>query len=235
MRLAGRIIDWDDDRGFGFVAPNGGGDRAFVHINEFQHGSRRPIDGDLVSYRVARDPKGRLQAREIRHAGQGIRPRRPSSRFPGAAIGAASLLGLICATALGLVPLALTSAYFVLSVVSYAMYASDKAAAGRNARRIPESSLHLAGLFGGWPGALIAQQQFRHKTIKQPFQVVFWITVILNVAGGWWLLSSGFLPGLTRSISGHQGIRVDLASQRDLVQASALKNQNFHLDLSEGL
>ena len=79
MRLAGRVTDWDDDRGFGFVAPNGGGDRAFVHINEFQRGSRRPIDGDLISYRAVRDTKGRLQAREIRHAGQRIQPQRQPS------------------------------------------------------------------------------------------------------------------------------------------------------------
>ena len=202
MRLAGRVTDWDDDRGFGFVAPNGGGDRAFVHINEFQRGSRRPIDGDLISYRAVRDTKGRLQAREIRHAGQRIQPQRQPSRLPRAAIGAAALLGLIGATALGLVPPVLTGAYFVLSVVSYAMYGLDKAAAKRDARRTPENSLHLADLLGGWPGALIAQQQFRHKTIKQPFQVVFWVTVILNIAGTWWLLSSGFLSELTQSLSG---------------------------------
>ena len=202
MRLAGRVTDWDDDRGFGFVAPNGGGDRAFVHINEFQRGSRRPIDGDLISYRAVRDTKGRLQAREIRHAGQRIQPQHQPSRLPRAAIGAAALLGLIGATALGLVPPVLTGAYFVLSVVSYAMYGLDKAAAGRDARRTPENSLHLADLLGGWPGALIAQQQFRHKTIKQPFQVVFWITVILNIAGAWWLLSSGSLSELTQSLSG---------------------------------
>lgn len=197
MRLAGRVTGWDDDRGFGFVMPNGGGDRAFVHINEFQRGSRRPIDGDLVSYRAVRDPKGRLQAREIRHAGQRIQPKRQASPLPRATIGITALLGLAAATALGFIPFVLTAAYFVLSTVSYAMYALDKAAAGRDARRTPENSLHLADLLGGWPGALIAQRQFRHKTIKQPFQAVFWITVALNLAGAWWLLSSGFLSELT--------------------------------------
>lgn len=62
------------------------------------------------------------------------------------------------------------------------MYGLDKAAAGRDARRTPENSLHLADLLGGWPGALIAQQQFRHKTIKQPFRSIFWFTVIANAA-----------------------------------------------------
>src|SRR3546814_7859726 len=58
MRLAGRISDWNDDKGYGFVTPNGGGDRAFVHIKAFQSGSRRPVDGDLISYAVTRDGRG---------------------------------------------------------------------------------------------------------------------------------------------------------------------------------
>ena len=60
MRFAGRITDWNDDKGFGFVVPSGGGDRAFVHVNAFQRGSRRPVQGDLISYRPSRDAQGRL-------------------------------------------------------------------------------------------------------------------------------------------------------------------------------
>src|SRR3546814_3234261 len=66
MRLAGRISDWNDDKGYGFVTPNGGGDRAFVHIKAFQSGSRRPVDGDLISYAVTRDGRGRSHAAEVR-------------------------------------------------------------------------------------------------------------------------------------------------------------------------
>src|SRR3546814_13499178 len=72
MRLAGRISDWNDDKGYGFVTPNGGGGRAFVHIKAFQPGSRRPVDGDLVSYAVTRDGGGRSHASEVRFAGQRI-------------------------------------------------------------------------------------------------------------------------------------------------------------------
>lgn len=66
VRLGGRIVDWSDEKGFGFVEPTGGGDRAFVHVNEFQRGSRRPVTGDLVSYLPSKDTRGRFQAREIR-------------------------------------------------------------------------------------------------------------------------------------------------------------------------
>lgn len=53
LRLVVRFDEWNDDKGFGFVASYAGGARAFVHINAFQVGSRRPVEGDLISYAVA--------------------------------------------------------------------------------------------------------------------------------------------------------------------------------------
>ena len=82
------------------------------------------------------------------------------------------------------------------------MYRSDKVAARSEAQRTPEASLHLMDLLGGWPGALIAQQQFRHKTVKRSFQLVFWITVVLNLAAAAWLQKSGFLADLVGRVSG---------------------------------
>lgn len=198
MRFAGRITDWNDERGFGFVVPNGGGDRAFVHINEFMRGSRRPINGDLISYLAKADARGRLQAIEIRHAGQKIEARRQTSRFPRAAIGIGALLAVSVAAAIKKTPYLLTGWYLATSLVSWLMYYLDKRAAGRDARRTPESNLHLMDLLGGWPGALIAQQQFRHKTIKRSFQITFWLTVVVNLGAVWWLHSSGKVSVLVR-------------------------------------
>src|SRR3546814_10828901 len=70
------------------------------------------------------------------------------------------------------------------------MYWLDKEAAQGGAQRIPESTLHLVDLLGGWPGALIAQQQFRHKTVKRSFQFAFWCSVLANVAIMAWLVRS---------------------------------------------
>lgn len=195
-RLAGRITDWNDDKGFGFVVPHGGGPRAFVHINEFQRGSRRPADGDLISYLPALDARGRTNARQIRHAGHRIEAPRPPSRVPRAALGLAFLAGGVAAGVSGLVPVLPVAVYLVMSALSYLMYRSDKIAARREGRRTPEANLHLVDLLGGWPGALIAQQRFRHKTIKQSFQLVFWATVIINLAAGVWLVHSGLVPDL---------------------------------------
>jgi uncharacterized membrane protein YsdA (DUF1294 family) len=61
------------------------------------------------------------------------------------------------------------------------MYRFDKQAAEFNDWRIREDSLHLLSLFGGWPGALVAQRVFHHKTKKTSFQILFWTTVLLNI------------------------------------------------------
>lgn len=191
IRLAGRITDWNDDKGFGFVVPNGGGARAFVHINEFQRGSRRPLVGDLVSYLPVVDPRGRTNARQIRHAGQKIDAPRAPSRVPRMALGLGVLSSGVAAAAFGLLPAVLVGIYLAMSALSYLMYRSDKNAARSEASRTPEANLHLADLLGGWPGALIAQQQFRHKTAKPSFRMVFWATVVVNLVAAVWLLKSG--------------------------------------------
>ena len=202
MRLAGRITDWNDDKGFGFVVPNGGGDRAFVHINAFPRGSKRPVVGDLISYLPGKDERGRLQARDVRHAGKRIAEKRPPSRVPRRALGLTALALIAVLAAMGVLPWALAGAYLGASLLSWLMYYFDKAAAGRGARRTPESTLHLVDLLGGWPGGLVAQQQFRHKTIKTSFQAVFWITVVVNVAAVAWLVRTGLAAELARSLAG---------------------------------
>jgi uncharacterized membrane protein YsdA (DUF1294 family) len=99
-----------------------------------------------------------------------------------AAFGALFLSTLLAAGLYGAVPQYLFIVYGVASIAAFVAYGMDKSAARRQLRRTPESTLHALGLAGGWPGALIAQSLFRHKTRKQPFQGVFWFTVVLNCA-----------------------------------------------------
>jgi uncharacterized membrane protein YsdA (DUF1294 family) len=77
--------------------------------------------------------------------------------------------------------------YLLASTVCFIVYASDKSAARRGQRRTPERTLLLLGLAGGWPGAVLAQQWLRHKTRKQPFQNLFWLTVAVHVGLARWL------------------------------------------------
>ncbi|WP_312409391.1 DUF1294 domain-containing protein [Comamonas sp.] len=73
--------------------------------------------------------------------------------------------------------------YLLASLVTFAWYAWDKAAARQGHWRTPEKHLWLLGLLGGWPGALLAQRWLRHKSSKQEFLQVFWLTVVLNLVG----------------------------------------------------
>jgi uncharacterized membrane protein YsdA (DUF1294 family) len=75
------------------------------------------------------------------------------------------------------IPLA---AYGVVSLLAFLLYWSDKRKARGDHWRTPENVLHAVELAGGWPGALLAQQLFRHKTRKVSFQLLFWMIVLLH-------------------------------------------------------
>jgi uncharacterized membrane protein YsdA (DUF1294 family) len=71
--------------------------------------------------------------------------------------------------------------YLAASIATFAAYAVDKTAARRHAGRIAERTLHLLSLAGGWPGAAVGQALLRHKSRKQPFRAIYWLTVATNL------------------------------------------------------
>jgi uncharacterized membrane protein YsdA (DUF1294 family)/cold shock CspA family protein len=182
VRHQGRLHNWNDDKGFGFVTPNGGGDQAFVHIKSFRRGSRRPVDGDLITYAIKRDAHGRLQANDIQLAGM---PEPADDRARPGMIGPAFALAFCAAlTAAGLtrdISMNVLLAYTAMSTVAFVAYGLDKSAATAGRQRTQEATLHFFGLACGWPGALLAQRTFRHKSRKAAFQGTFWGTVVVNV------------------------------------------------------
>jgi uncharacterized membrane protein YsdA (DUF1294 family)/cold shock CspA family protein len=195
VRLVGRISEWNDDRGFGFITPHGGAERVFVHIRSLERGSRRPAQGLLVSFLPVRDAKGRTNATAVRFAGARAPVPQPTTTPAGRsarlAIAAAFAAVLAAAIAVGKAPHALGIAYGAMSLLAFAAYWKDKAAARADAWRTPEQTLHVLALLGGWPGALVAQAVLRHKSSKAEFLAAFWCTVALNVgAVGWWLSRS---------------------------------------------
>jgi len=195
MRLQGKLSEWDDARGFGFVQPNGGGERCFVHIRAFAARDRRPALGDVITYVAERDAQGRPNAAQVRFALQrGGARTRPSAERTGRDIlprKAIALLFLACLSALTAWmhwPTWLPAAYLGASVVTFLAYSHDKSAAQADRRRTPEKTLQLLALLGGWPGALLAQSLLRHKNRKASFQQMFWLIVVINLVGLAWLL-----------------------------------------------
>jgi cold shock CspA family protein len=67
MEQQGRLTQWNDARGFGFITPLSGGARIFVHISQFQQRNRRPCLNDQLTYSIGRDEQGRLRAKEVRY------------------------------------------------------------------------------------------------------------------------------------------------------------------------
>src|SRR3954451_15342988 len=97
------------------------------------------------------------------------------------------------------------AAPLLVSLFTFVAYRSDKRRAEAGEWRIPESTLHMAELAGGWPGAFLAQRSFRHKTAKVSYQVQFWIIVLLHqVAAIDSLVSWRFTKSVLHLIKSHK-------------------------------
>ncbi|SUI02622.1 Putative inner membrane protein [Salmonella enterica subsp. indica] len=72
--------------------------------------------------------------------------------------------------------------FLLANVLTLVIYGMDKMAARKTWRRVPESTLLVFGVVGGWPGAIVGQQLFRHKTQKQPFKTYFIVSVIVSIS-----------------------------------------------------
>lgn len=82
----------------------------------------------------------------------------------------------------------------VINLVTFTLFRIDKERARNGDWRIPESTLLAGALLGGWPGARLGQQRFRHKTRKQPFAgtlaMIGALQFGLLVVGGFLLLAT---------------------------------------------
>ena len=171
----GTITQWEDAKGFGWV--KSGDKRVFVHIKEFEREQRRPKAGEEIRYISGIDAKGRNCAKQVTFVKSGGRGH--------VGVGGWILLsGLLVLPGLAMLWLPVpwwmgAGVMAVVSAITYGLYADDKNRAVTGAWRVPESSLHLAELLGGWPGAFLAQRRLRHKCSKASYQVVFWFIVVI--------------------------------------------------------
>ena len=86
--------------------------------------------------------------------------------------------------------LAIAGYIFVISTITFLVFATDKNYAAAGAWRAKENTLLLLVLLGGTPGALLAMNRFRHKTSKVSFLSKFVVVVVIQLAvivGGWFL------------------------------------------------
>lgn len=174
-RLRGTIQQWNDSRGFGFILS--GKERFFFHIKSVKERNSRPATGDIVTFERSCDSQNRPNAISVdinskKTGSSGVIHR-----------GVVASLGVFIAAAvfMGKLPPVIAFTDLIASLLLFILYGVDKRRARRGKWRIPEVTLQLISLLGGWPGGYAAQREFRHKTRKLSFQLIFIITVIMNI------------------------------------------------------
>ncbi|RZZ86657.1 DUF1294 domain-containing protein [Pseudoxanthomonas winnipegensis] len=187
----GKVTEWHDARGYGFIQPVDG-PKLFFHIRDYQQQGRRPEVGEWLRYTQGQRRDGQPAAKRVRR----VVPPSASARQRAAATAPQAWHGgwpgwcILVAYGLVLAWLAWSHrvpdwcviGVLAMSGVTWTAYALDKRAAGTNAWRTPEQTLHLLELLGGWPGALIAQRSLRHKNRKRSYQIAFWSLVAMHCA-----------------------------------------------------
>lgn len=208
MRFEGSLQSWNDERGFGFIAPDAGGDTVFVHIKVLGPGAARPQIRQRFSFALERSPDGKKRACDVRPLSSAQRlptqhtanqrtgadranhpaPRRfwHRPRNPAVLLPIPLLCMLLWFLDTHYTPTRLVATWYaIMSAATFWLYARDKRAAQQGEWRTAENVLLTMGLLLGWPGALLAQQLLRHKSSKTSFLALFWITVAINLA---WLI-----------------------------------------------
>jgi uncharacterized membrane protein YsdA (DUF1294 family) len=75
--------------------------------------------------------------------------------------------------------------YTVSSLICFILYGLDKSRSNdpKKPNRIPENTLHFFEFIGGWPGALMAQMVFKHKTQKKPYVSILHAIIAVHLIG----------------------------------------------------
>ncbi|MDQ8936099.1 DUF1294 domain-containing protein [Acinetobacter rudis] len=202
MRDQGRLVEWHDEKGYGFIQPNDRNKaRVFLHIKDFSKPGPRPIVGCGLDYQVTVDGQGRYRAIQaiyvkaaqmqnnvIDHTNV-IKAQPLQLKSPMVILIVAYILMISLLSAIGLLPALLPMLLILINMICYWFYSQDKEAAQLGNRRVPEQTLHVLAFLGGWPAAWLAQQKLRHKTQKSSFLKIYRLTIIFHILLLMWLVS----------------------------------------------
>jgi len=69
MTTTGTVKFFNADKGYGFIAPDGGGNDAFVHITAVERAGMRTLDqNQRVQYELEQDRRGKMSAVNLQPA-----------------------------------------------------------------------------------------------------------------------------------------------------------------------
>ena len=192
-RFQGRLIEWHDEKGYGFIQgiTDERHTKVFLHIKSFKRSGPRPIEGCVLEYELGLDEKSRPQALQVTYvkANQvnkksGKPTSTTSTKIPFHPIYILMVIywvTILVASAFSAVPSFFILILSIVNAYTYWIYGKDKKAAQSNEQRVPEQHLLMMSLMGGWTAAWFAQQNLRHKTQKQPFKKYYHMMIGLNI------------------------------------------------------
>ena len=197
VTLRGRIVQWDDEKGYGHIQNSQDEKSTFFHISAYHYQRRRPEIGELVSFycESSKSSGGKQKAIRVMRTEDELSllldeghcdKRSMSLKTPKLLL--YILVILIYLIVLAFFSIKLTIINVILSVITFFVYRHDKQVSIVNLNRtdsgyqgrIPEDRLQLLAVVGGWPGGLLARIHYKHKTTKLSFVRIFWVMVILH-------------------------------------------------------
>lgn len=82
--------------------------------------------------------------------------------------------------------------FIICNILSFIFYGMDKLAAVKGWQRTRERHFYALALCGGWPGSVLGQIIFHHKTSKVSFRRWFYFMSVINLLLMAWYLN-GYL------------------------------------------
>jgi uncharacterized membrane protein YsdA (DUF1294 family)/cold shock CspA family protein len=220
-RERGKLADWHDARGFGFIQRPGGA-KLYVHMKSIGKSVDRPKPGDILSYDIGEGSGGRSVALNVVNHGSPPQPKpaaattraapapspqpapvkqreraKPGMSSISIRVIAAAVIIILLANGLmmRILPFWVGLLYVIAGIASFLFYQADKRAAEKRQWREPERRLHLLDLTFGIVGGLLAQHVLRHKTYKPGFVTITAMITALHVMMLGLIMFGVYAPG----------------------------------------
>lgn len=169
MRLKGKLIRWNEDKTFGFIAPNGGGDHLFIHKTALSNRNSTPDVNDVITFSISKDKQGRYCADEATFSDEKLKNKQAKKVSKFSIYLLATFVSFITiAYHLEYIPQKLLLIYLGSSVITYFAYAVL-------IRRLVRCSR--------------SSTSFKAQISKERVSKFFGFTVLVNLGGLAWIFT----------------------------------------------
>ncbi len=180
MDMIGTISEWNAEKGYGFITLSGQSKRIFFQLSDVSNREHLPKVDEYVRFELTKDVYGTVRATHVQ---------RPATFNFSVALAVWFTTVLCSSVYLFDYSVIACVFYFLVSSITYAVYAFDKSAEQAGSWRVPTFTLYLLALIGGWPGALLAQSFLYHRYHDDTFKLIFWLMTIINFSTYCWTLT----------------------------------------------